>query len=183
VARQSVLETTYGTSDRPQLTALIRAAPSCAALVLMALIGMGISIYLTTVHYAHVPLYCSASGSVIDCSAVTTSSYSVVPGTNVPITVPGMLWFLVSGALALVAWREQVRVGAASARVLIAHALWGGIGMIFVLYLVYAELVKLHKICEWCTTVHVLTLLTFLVALYRLQQLPDTEQDLDDVGD
>lgn len=175
---QTTWETAPAGTRRP--LALIGAAPECAALVLMALIGLGISIYLTTVHYAHVSLVCPAAGSLVDCNAVTTSAYSVIHGTNVPITVPGMLWFLVSGALALVAWRAQVRTGFAPARVLVAHALWGAIGMIFVLYLVYAELVQLHKICEWCTAVHVLTLLTFLVALYRLQQIPEAVLAADD---
>ena len=69
------------------------------AILVMAVIGLGISIYLTTVHYANAPLVCS-SGGIVSCSEVTRSSYSVVPGTSWPITIPGMLWFVVSGALA-----------------------------------------------------------------------------------
>ena len=33
------------------------------------------------------------------------SQYSVVPGTSIPVTVPGMVWFIVSGALALISIR------------------------------------------------------------------------------
>jgi uncharacterized membrane protein len=154
-------------------SASIRGAPDLAALVAMALAGLAISAYLTTVHYAHVPLLCSAGG-IVNCAQVTTSAYSVVPGTQVPITIPGMLWFLVSGSLAGVAWRMQARTGVAPARLSLAQAGWGAIGLLTVLYLVYVEIVRLHAICEWCTAVHVLTLLTFLVALYRVQQLPAT---------
>jgi uncharacterized membrane protein len=162
-------------------SASIRWAPDLAALVAMALAGLAISGYLTTVHYAHVPLLCSAGG-IVNCAQVTTSAYSVVPGTPIPITIPGMLWFLVSGGLASAAWRRQVRTGVAPARLGLAHLGWGAIGLVTVLYLVYVEIVRLHAICEWCTAVHALTLLTFLVALYRVQQLPVTTP-LDDPED
>src|SRR5262249_24227889 len=139
------------------------------AIALMAVAGLAISIYLTTVHYAGVPLVCTNAGT-INCSAVTTSKYSVVPGTTLPITIPGMLWFVVSGGLAIFAlarrWRQRPEPG----RLRLFQLLWGGAGLAFVLYLVYAEIVLIHNICEWCTVVHVLTFFTLLVALYRFQQ-------------
>src|SRR6266567_4204408 len=69
-------------------------------LLVLSLIGAGISIYLTSVHYENVPLLCSTSG-LIDCSRVLSSTYSVVPGTTVPISVPGLLWCIVSASLAI----------------------------------------------------------------------------------
>jgi uncharacterized membrane protein len=132
-------------------------------------LGLAISAYLTTVHYANVPLACSTTG-VVDCAAVTTSSYSVVPGTSIPITVPGMAWFLVSGGLALVAllrlrahlseprWLQPVHLG------------WALAGLATVLYLVWVEAVQLHRLCEWCTGVHVLVAGSLLVALWRWQR-------------
>lgn len=159
---------------RRRLLPAIRRAPDLAALVVLALAGMAIAIYLTTVHYMHAPLLCSAGG-IVNCAQVTTSVYSVVPGTQVPITVPGLLWFLVSGGLALAAWVRQARGDAAPVRLCLAHLAWGAVGLITILYLVYVEIVRLHAICEWCTAVHVLTLLTFLVALYRVQRLPDMQ--------
>jgi uncharacterized membrane protein len=152
------------------MVAFVRDEPGSVAIALMALAGLAISIYLTTVHYAGVPLVCTNTGTV-DCSAVTTSKYSVVPGTNLPITIPGMLWFVVSGGLAIYAlvlhWRQRPE----PKRLRLLQLLWGGAGLAFVLYLVYAEIVLIHRICEWCTVVHVLTLATFLVALYRFQQV------------
>ena len=149
-----------------------RGAPDLVALSMMALAGLGVALYLTIVHYAHVRLVCSAGG-VVNCTQVTTSSYSVVPGTQIPITIPGLLWFLISGGLALAAWRAQARTGVASTRLGLAHVAWGAVGLVTVLYLVYVELVRLHALCEWCTAIHVLTFLTFLVALYRLQRVPE----------
>jgi uncharacterized membrane protein len=149
--------------------AFVRRAPDLVALIAMAVVGIGISVYLTSVHYAKVPLVCNTTG-VIDCAAVTSSKYSLVPGTQVPITVPGLLWFVVSGALAAVALAALVRGQTEPARLRIAHLIWGALGMAFVLYLVFAEIVLLHRICEWCTVVHLMTLLTFLIVLNRFQR-------------
>ncbi len=57
---------------------VIRNFPGQALLFLLSLVGAGIAIYLTTVHYENVPLICSASG-LVDCARVLSSSYSVIP--------------------------------------------------------------------------------------------------------
>jgi uncharacterized membrane protein len=154
-----------------RMPAPVRQAPDLAAVILMAVAGLGISVYLTTVHYAKVPLYCNTTG-IINCAAVTTSRYSVVPFTQIPITIPGMLWFVVSGGLAVVALAAMARGEVEPARLRLAHVAWGALGLLFVLYLVYAEIVVLHQICEWCTVVHLLTLATFLVVANRWQHAP-----------
>lgn len=137
------------------------------AMLGMAVAGLPITAYLTVIHYAGVAPVCAATGSLVDCGAVTRSSWSVLPGTSVPVTVPGMVWFLVSGALAVVAIRRAHRGEDEPRGLRAAHAAWGAAGVAGVLYFVYAELVALHRICEWCTAVHVLVVATFLVALAR----------------
>ena len=143
-------------------------------ILLLSLLGAGIAIYLTTVHYEHVPLICSTSG-VIDCARVLSSSYSVIPGTTVPITIPGLGWCVVSGALAIVGWRL-----ASSQRWLqlarMAQFLWSLVGMLTILYLVYVEIVRLHTICAWCTALHAIILCMFLITLARLQR-PELEAE------
>ena len=64
-------------------------------LLVLSLLGVGITIYLTAVHYENVPLVCSENG-LVNCARVISSSYSVVPGTTVPITIPGFGWCIVS---------------------------------------------------------------------------------------
>ncbi len=159
--------------ERPvaRLLALARREPGLAAMVAMAVAGGAIAIYLTTVHYAGVPLYCSTTG-LINCSAVTSSKYSVVPGTQLPITIPGLLWFLVSGGMAALALVRVWQARPEPERLRLAHFLWSVMGLLFVLYLVYAEIVQLRRICEWCTVIHIMTFVTFLVALNRVQQVP-----------
>ncbi len=143
------------------------------ALIVMALAGIAIAIYLITVEADHVTLICSTNG-VVDCANVLSSSYSRVPFTRVPITVPGVLWFVVSGALAGVALVRVRRGLGEPPRLRLAQFVWSAAGMAFVLYLVYAEIVQLHRICAWCTVIHVLTLATLLLTLHRLQQAETT---------
>ncbi len=147
---------------------VLRRAPDLAAIVVFAVAGAGIAVYLTEVHYQNVPLICSNSG-LVDCASVLHSSYGVVPSTSLPITFPGLLWFVVNGALAIVALAALWRGVPEPKRLRQAMAVWGGVGLLSVLYLVYAEIVKLQHICAWCTGVHVLVLLSFLLALNRLQ--------------
>jgi uncharacterized membrane protein len=137
----------------------------------MAGAGIANAAYLTAVHYLDVPLACPAN-ALINCAQVTSSAYSVVPGTQIPITIPGMLWFIVSGGLAVVALVRAAVERPEPERLRLIHLLWGAAGLLFVLYLVYCEIVLLHRLCEWCTVVHLLTLATFLVALSRWQQEP-----------
>lgn len=158
--------------DRQPLPWAMSEARDLVALIAMALVGTAIAVYLTSVHYANVPLVCTAGGPV-DCGAVTRSAYSLVPGTSLPITLPGMLWFIVSGGIAVYALMLRWQHKAESVRLWLGLVAWGALGMVFVIYLVYAEIVVLHKICEWCTVIHVLTLLTFLLAVWRLQRVTE----------
>ena len=134
-------------------------------ILLLSFLGAGIAIYLTAVHYEHTPLICSTNG-LIDCAHVLSSSYSLIPGTTVPITIPGLGWCVVSGALAFIGLRS-----ASSQRWLrITQLLWSFVGIVTALYLVYVEIVRLHTICAWCTALHAIILCMFLITLARLQQ-------------
>jgi uncharacterized membrane protein len=131
---------------------------------LAAVAGLGTSGYLTLTHYQAVPLACP-SGGVVDCALVTQSRYGVLPGTGVPISVPGLVFFAASLALAVLA----ARAGERRQALLALLAAWCAGGLLVVLYLVYVEIVLLRRICEWCTATHALVLLMLLIALSRLQ--------------
>ncbi|MGH9073847.1 MAG: vitamin K epoxide reductase family protein, partial [Acidimicrobiales bacterium] len=138
-------------------------------LVLVVVAGLGIAGYLTAVHYAKVPLACSVT-SFVNCAQVTQSTFSVVPGTSVPITVPGMAWFGAMGAIAVAGLRLSALGLPEPTGLRPLHFLLAVAGLAAVLYLVYAELVVLHRICEWCTAVHVLVLASAVITLLRLQR-------------
>ncbi len=145
--------------------------------LVLSLLGVGISIYLTSVHYENVPLICSENG-LINCARVISSSYSVVPGTTVPITIPGLGWCLVAASLAIAGLITSSDSG--QRRIRWAQCIWALSGMLVVLYLVYAEIVRLHTICAWCTALHVLILIMFLITLVQLQSMPSESTSIEE---
>src|SRR5579859_7438572 len=124
------------------------------AWLILSVAGIGISIYLTIVHYTGAGLVCSTTG-LINCERVLSSQYSLIPFTSLPITFPGILWFVVSGILALMAGRV---IGPRQRQVYIGEVVWAVLGLFSVFYLVFAEIVKVQAICVWCTVVHVIIL-------------------------
>ncbi len=147
-----------------------RRAWSQIFVLVCSLLGVAIAIYLTAVHYNEgVPLVCSSSG-VVNCGLVLSSPYAVVPGTSIPISIPGLAWCAIMAVLAIVGLRAQPRW------LRPAQFAWALVGMLTVLYLVYAEIVRLHAICAWCSVLHVLILLIFLVTLVRLTS-PSSEPE------
>ena len=114
----------------------------------LSLLAVGLASYLTVTHYADPAALACPDTGVVNCTLVTTSSWSVVLG--VPVAVVGLGWALAMTALttpwawrAEAAWVDRARLAASAA------------GAAFVLYLVYVELFRLGAICLWCTAVHV----------------------------
>ena len=137
----------------------------------LALAGLGVSIYLTIAHYgSSAILVCSEKG-LINCAAVTTSPESMVFGIF-PVAVLGLAFYVLMVAITSPwAWRSSwpvirwVRLGSVA------------VGMVFVLYLVYTELITLNAICLWCTSVHVITFLLFGLIVFSAAAgygLPET---------
>src|SRR5690242_3286830 len=114
-----------------RLAELARAEPGLTAVALMALAGIAISIYLTVIHYAKIAPVCT-TGGVVDCSSVLLSPYSLVPGTTIPVTIPGMLWFAASGGLALAGLIGRVRGQAEPDWQRPALCAWSALGLLFV---------------------------------------------------
>jgi len=119
--------------------------------------GLGVSIYLTVVHYSSIPLACPATAQ-INCEQVLSSAYGVIGGSAVPTSAAGIVWFAASALLA---------AGRLSGRTELARPqlVWSALGLLTVLFLVYLEIVQLGAVCVWCSTAHVLVLVIFLVAL------------------
>lgn len=136
-----------------------RPQPASLALAVIALTGLGVSLYLTSVHYAGAPLVCSAGG-VINCERVLTSTYSSVAG--IPVSNGGLLWFSIALTLAGLglrapepSWLQPAQIG------------WSILGLLGVIYLVGVEVLALGLICAWCTVAHVLILASLLIAILR----------------
>ena len=136
-----------------------------------ALAGLAISAYLSAVHASQAPLVCSVRGPV-DCERVLTSAYAQILGTAIPTSAAGILWFGLSGVLALFQlWVPHARAA------LLAGLAWCVAGLLTVLLLVYVEIVQLGALCMWCSAAHVLILLTLLLTLARLEGEPRAQPE------
>ncbi len=128
----------------------------------LALIGLGLSAYETYAHFngSHLAGCPTGGNGTFNCTAVITSSQSMVFGV-LPVAVLGLAFYVVVVALMTPwAWRTQRRdVGLLRLAAMVA-------GMGFVMYLIYAEVVQIQNICEYCTGVHVITFLLFCVTVF-----------------
>jgi uncharacterized membrane protein len=122
----------------------------------LALIGLGISIYETVAHFTGNSLAgCSRGGGAVNCTAVITSPQSMVFGV-IPVAILGLAFYAFA-VLVMSPWAWRLRrreVG-----LLRLGSLVVGVG--FVLYLIYAEVYQIRHICEYCTGVHAVTFLLF----------------------
>jgi len=123
----------------------------------LAILGLGVSAYLTYTHYTETALAgCTETSGAINCGKVTTSPQSIVFG--IPVAVLGLAFYVFLAAImSPYAWRSGRRE--------IALARLGSlvVGIGFVLYLLYAELFQIGSICLYCTSVHVITFLLFVL--------------------
>jgi uncharacterized membrane protein len=135
------------------------------ASLVVAVIGLAISVYLTVEHFTSPTLLACPEGAVINCAKVTSSQWSVILG--IPVAVIGLGYFAVMTALVTpAAWSRPVlnpvRVAGVAA----------GVGM--ALYLIWVELFRVDAICLWCTAVHVCTVALFTTVLWRTSNRDST---------
>jgi len=145
------------TEPRPAPSRAPRWAP--LATLPLSIAGLGVSTYLTYMHYtAPTALSCPDTG-LINCTKVTTSPESMLFG-HIPVALAGALFFLGMAVLCLPAmWRRPEPVIS-----------WGRLagavaGVAMVVWLVYVELVRVDAICLWCTVVHVIAFVLFVAVV------------------
>jgi uncharacterized membrane protein len=128
----------------------------------LALVGLGVSIYLTIAHFTQSTLAgCAETAGLVNCTKVTTSAQSYAFG--IPVAVLGMAFFVFAVAImspwAWQAKRREIHLARIASLVV-------GIG--FVLYLLYAELFIIGNICLYCTSVHVITFVLFALTMFAV---------------
>ena len=135
------------------------------ASLIISLVGLADSIYLTWVKLTHNEAQCLVG--VGDCATVNTSRYSVVAG--IPVAVLGALAYLAFFILLQVEkadpdWHE--------------YALYGQFGIaltgtLYSAYLTYLEIAVIQAICPFCIVSAVAMLALLLVTIFRLMKLQD----------
>ena len=119
----------------------------------LALVGLGISIYLTWIHYAGIEPVCTG---ISDCDRVQTSSYAELVG--IPVAVLGIVGY----AAILVSLWLRVEVTA-----LLAY-----LAVSFSAYLTWAEVFRIEAICQWCVASALITLAIAVLATLRALSAP-----------
>jgi len=124
----------------------------------LAVAGLGLSIYLTIVELAPAALICSSTG-IVNCANVLHSPEGHIIG--IPVAYFGLAFYVYLAAL-LSPWVWQRRELSIQ-RLRLASIV---VGMLFVLYLVFAELIEIGNICIWCTSVHIVTFVLFVLIVF-----------------
>jgi uncharacterized membrane protein len=134
-------------------------------MLVLTVVGLGVAIYLTYVHYSGTKPACTAGAS---CIKVQTSQWSKLAG--VPVALIGLIGYIsILGSL-VVRDREESRLATLGLTL---------IGFLFSGYLTYRELFSIHAICEWCASSAVILTILLVCAVIRYV----TGDDLGDVAE
>ena len=123
------------------------------AMLVLSIVGLGVAVYLTYIHYAGLNPICTGGGS---CLEVQTSVWSKLAG--VPVALIGLIGYVGILASQLLPDREELRMAT------LAMTL---VGFGFSAYLTYRELFSIHAICEWCASSAVIMTLLLIAAVWR----------------
>ena len=122
-------------------------------MLVLAVVGLGVAIYLTVIHYAGIKPACTAGES---CIKVQTSQWSKLAG--IPVALIGLIGYIGIVASLLAPDREETRLATLGLTLT---------GFGFSAYLTYRELFSIHAICEWCASSAVIMTLLLAAAVSR----------------
>ncbi|HMD56661.1 MAG TPA: vitamin K epoxide reductase family protein [Solirubrobacteraceae bacterium] len=134
-------------------------------MIVLALIGVGLTTYLTYVHYAGIKVACVQGHD--ECEAVQTSTYSKVAG--LPVALMGLIGYIAILGTLLLRETETTRLA--------TLALTFG-GFAFSCYLTFREVFTLEKICEWCVSSAILMTVLMCLSLWRFLRGEEEHREL-----
>lgn len=129
------------------------------AMIVIAILAIALTAYLTYVHYSGLKPVCTAGQS---CIKVQTSQWSKLGG--VPVALIGLVGYVGILAGLLAPDREETRLA------LLGMTL---IGFGFSAYLTYRELFSIHAVCEECATSAVLVTILLVCSIIRYLRVDD----------
>lgn len=129
--------------------------------LILVVIGIGISGYLSYVKLTDVPMQC-IQGSVFNCEVVQSSIYARLFG--IPIAWLGLATYLIIGGLLLLQDRVAVlrNYGVMLQFGIILFA------FLFSMWLVYVQFFRLEALCMWCLAHEVNMTVLFIITIPRL---------------
>lgn len=143
------------------------------ALPLLAVIGLGVAMYLSFVEVTKTEAVC---GPVGNCNAVQQSPYAILLGF-LPVGVLGVMGYI---AL-LSAWLIQ-QYGPKSLNKLSSLAMWAmaWFGILFSIYLTFLEPFVIGATCAWCVTSAIVMTLIFWISTGPAKQALGSKNYPDD---
>ena len=139
-------------------------------MIVLAVVGIGLTTYLTIVHYAGIKVACVQGHD--ECEAVQTSIYSELVG--VPVALLGLIGYIAILGTLVLPESETTRLATLALTL-------GGFG--FSCYLTYREVFSLEKICEWCVSSAILLTILTCLSLWRfLRGAAPPQNAVPDVG-
>lgn len=110
--------------------------------IITAIIGLGVSSYLTWAKLTHQNVVCI--NNLSDCNIVNSSSYSEWQG--IPVALIGMIGYFLIIVLFTV-YKDNNTITRYIPLLLFGITLFG---IVYSLYLTYLELFVIHALCQWC---------------------------------
>jgi uncharacterized membrane protein len=133
------------------------------ALMISAITGMAISIYMLIFKFLRIDAMCLGNGG---CSTVNASPYSEIYG--IPVAAVGFIGYLaIIGTLIL-----ENRLSFFKENGPLLEFGMGLAGVVYSAYLTYLELNVIHAICPFCVASAIAITLCFVLALIRLIKQP-----------
>lgn len=139
------------TPDEIKQSNTVAKLPLLAAVV--ALLGLGDSIYLTIHHLTGEQVPCSVTGG---CETVLTSSYAEISG--IPLAVFGAAAYFVTFSLAILA-------AFGNRKMWFLFGILVSIMAVFSLWLLYLQAFVIKAFCQFCLLSAATTLTLFIIAL------------------
>ncbi len=129
-------------------------------LPILAVVGIGISGYLTFVHYSGVSPICLPG---FHCDAVLSSPYSAIWG--VPLSLFGAVVYALIALLGFWHLRQRDQRQALGALFIYMFAL---AGVVFTIYLYYLEIFVIHAFCAFCIASSVVMACLFVLSIINI---------------
>jgi uncharacterized membrane protein len=129
-------------------------------LLILALLGLATSIYLTSLHYKNVDSICDFNQK-FSCTDVSRSAYSLI--FNIPVAIYGIVAYLFFALVPLLFLTKFSfkKISKYLCYVLVARLYFyvSLFGFFFSLYLTYIELNTIHVICPLCLLSQIIVVL------------------------
>jgi len=133
------------------------------AVIIIGLLGLADSGYLTYSHYAQTVLPCPTVQSVNTCQVVATSVYSNILG--VPLALIGLGFYAIIIAIGLVALKEKYQFALNFIPPLSALA-W-----LFSVRLTYLQFFVIDSICYYCIFSAILSTILLIMGVMMIQKI------------